>query len=247
MTVTVRPRTHLIKLIERREVADRTLAIWLQKPADFDFTAGQFAELSVPNPEVDAASEPEHLAFSMASSPEETELMFATRIRGGTFKQALRNMALGSEIQLEGPYGNFILHDDATRPAVFLAGGIGITPVRSILVHAAKAKLPNQLVLFYSNREPEEAAFLDELRDLQSLNPNYRFIPVMTQSEKSKSGWVGETGHIDKEMISKYLDAVVAPIYYVVGSPAFVQALREMLRSAGVKNDDIRSEDFVGY
>ena len=170
MTIITRPKTHLLKLTERREVAERTLAIWLQKPADFDFTAGQFAELSVPNPEVDAASQPERLAFSMASSPEETELMFATRIRGGAFKQALRNMALGSEIQLEGPYGNFILHDDATRPAVFLAGGIGITPVRSILVHAAKAKLPNQLVLFYSNRKPEDAAFLDELRDLQSLN-----------------------------------------------------------------------------
>lgn len=120
MTITVRPRTHLLKLIERREVADRTLAIWLQKPADFDFTAGQFAELSILNP--DSASEP------------------------------------------------FILHEDATRAAVFLAGGIGITPVRSILVHAAKAKLPNQLVLFYSNRKPEDAAFLDELRDLQSLN-----------------------------------------------------------------------------
>ena len=168
MTITVRPRTHLLKLIERREVADRTLAIWLQKPADFDFTAGQFAELSILNP--DSASEPAHLAFSMASSPEETELMFATRIRGGAFKQSLRNMALGSYIQLEGPYGNFILHEDATRAAVFLAGGIGITPVRSILVHAAKAKLPNQLVLFYSNRKPEDAAFLDELRDLQSLN-----------------------------------------------------------------------------
>jgi ferredoxin-NADP reductase len=243
----MQPKTHLTKLTERREVADRTLAISVQKPAGFNFTAGQFAELSVISPEDDAASEPEQLAFSIASSPEETELMFATRIRGGAFKQALLNKALGSEIRLEGPYGNFILHDDATRAAVFLAGGIGITPVRSILLHAAKANLPNQLVLFYSNRKPEDAAFLDELRELESLNHNYRFIPVMTQSQKSKLEWVGETGHIDYKMISKYLDAVVAPIYYVVGSPAFVQALREMLRSAGVKNDDIRSEDFVGY
>jgi len=245
MTVTVHPKTHLIKLTERREVADRTLAIWLQKPAHFDFTAGQFVELSLVDSEKDSASE--QLAFSIASSPEEDALMFATRLRGGAFKQALATMAIDSEIKMEGPYGNFILHDDAKRPAVFLTGGIGITPVRSILIHAAKAKLPNQLLLFYSNRRPEDAAFLDELSAAESMNPNYRFIPVMTQSEKSKRSWAGETGHIDYKMISRYLDGVVAPIYYVVGSPAFVQALRGMLVSVGVKNDDIRSEDFFGY
>ncbi len=246
MTVTVPPRTHLIKLTERREIADRTLAIWLKKPARFDFTAGQFVELSLlVNSEDNSTSE--QLAFSIASSPEEDALMFATRLRGGAFKQALATLAIGSEIEMEGPYGNFILHDDAKRPAVFLAGGIGITPVRSIVMHAAEAKLSNQLLLFYSNRRPEDAAFLDELNAAESMNPNYRFIPVMTQSEKSKRRWAGETGHIDYKMISRYLDGVVAPIYYVVGSPGFVQALRVMLGSAGVKNDDIRSEDFVGY
>ncbi len=244
MAVKVRPTTHVVKLKDRREIADRTLGVWLEKPADFHFVAGQFAEIALTQCE---DSQEEQLAFSMASAPEEDSLIFATRLRGGVLKKALASLPINGKVKVEGPFGNFVLHEDAARPAVFLACGIGITPVRSIVVHAARSRLKHRIVLFYSNRRPEDAAFLEELQELECENPHYRFVGVMTQMEKSSRTWTGETGHMDYKMISRYVDVKTTPLYYVVGSPAAVQGLRAMLNDAGVTNDNIRSEDFVGY
>ena len=79
------------------------------------------------------------------------------------FKRVLKTMPLGTEVRIVGPFGSLILHQNADRPAVFLAGGIGITPFRSMLLQATEQKLPYHLILFYSNRRPEDAAFLEEL------------------------------------------------------------------------------------
>ncbi len=88
-------------------------------------------------------------------------------------------------MKIEGPSGDLILQNDSTRAAVFLVGGIGITPFRSIVHWAAKEKLPNRIVLFYSNRRPEDAPFLAELQSLERDNPKYRLIGSMTEMEKS--------------------------------------------------------------
>jgi ferredoxin-NADP reductase len=95
------------------------------------------------------------------------------------------------------------------RTAVFLAGGIGITPFRSIVFRAAKEKLPHRIFLFYSNRRPEDAPFLDELQAVERENPNYKLIASMTEMSKSQRPWQGEAGLIDKEMLARHLkDAV---------------------------------------
>jgi ferredoxin-NADP reductase len=103
------------------------------------------------------------------------------------------------------------------------------------------------LYLFYSNRRPEDAAFLDTLQTLATTNPNFRLICTMTEMSKSKREWKGETGLIDKEMLSRHLAILQGPIYYIAGPPAMVAAMREMLVSAGVEEDDIRAEEFAGY
>jgi ferredoxin-NADP reductase len=246
MSTKTAPTIHSVKLEDRREIAERTIAVWLEKPADFVFSAGQFAEVFLTVSAGDSADE-QALAFSMASAPEDERLMFATRLRGGAFKQALATMPVGREIKIEGPYGKFVLHDDASKPAIFLAFGIGITPVRSILLNAARAQLQHKIFLFYSNRRPEDAGFLEELQALESANHNYRFIGTMTQMDKSQRPWLGETGHLDYAMISKHVKEPANAMFYVVGPPAAVKATRQMLGNAGIKKDDIRSEDFVGY
>ena len=124
-------------------------------------------------------------AFSIASSPHEETLMVATRIRDTAFKRVLSAMPLGSVVKIEGPSGDLTLHNNVKRTAVFLAGGIGITPFRSIVCRAAKEKLPHRIFLFYSNRRPEDAPFLDELQALQEENPNYTLIATMTEMPKS--------------------------------------------------------------
>jgi ferredoxin-NADP reductase len=168
-------------------------------------------------------------------------------MRDTAFKRVVARMPLGTEVRLGGPFGNLTLHTDATRPAAFLAGGIGITPFRSILVHAAKARLPHRVFLFYSNRRPEDAAFLDELQALQRENPNYTFIGTMTAMERSERPWLGETGHVDQAMLARVLSGVARPIFYIAGPPQMVSGLHAVVNGGGVSDSDIRTENFTGY
>jgi len=163
------------------------------------------------------------------------------------FKRVLKTMPLGTEVRIVGPFGSLILHQNADRPAVFLAGGIGITPFRSMLLQATEQKLPYHLILFYSNRRPEDAAFLEELEELEKENSNYRFIGTMTEMAGSNRVWRGETGYINQEMPAKYIGDLAAPIYYIAGPPALVAAMERTLSDAGVNSDDVRAEEFAGY
>jgi len=243
----------LTKLKSREEVAEQTMAFRFEKPAEWKFKAGQFIDISlIDPPETD--TEGNTRGLSIASAPHEDFLMVATRMRDTAFKRALRRLPLDTQVKVEGPFGNLTLHNNVARPAVLLAGGIGITPFRSIVSRAAQEKLQHRIFLFYSNRRPEDAAFLDELQALEQENPNYKCIPTMTGMEKSTRSWAGEVGHIGYELISKYLTALASsalyaagPIYYIAGPPGMVGELRTMLTNSGVDDDDIRSEEFTGY
>ena len=135
------------KLQDKKEIAEGTMAFYVDKPEGFEHRAGQFVDVTLLGmPEGDNVH-----AFSIASAPDEDKLMIATRIRSeSTFKQTLKNMAIGSEIEISEPIGDFVLHNDKNRIAVFLIGGIGITPVRSMIVDATHRQLPNKIFLFYS-------------------------------------------------------------------------------------------------
>ena len=139
------------------------------------------------------------------------------------------------------------LHNNAARAAVFVCGGIGITPVRSILFSAAQKKLPHRLFLFFSNHSRQDAPFYDELDCLQARNENYRFIPTMTDLTVSAGGWSGETGLITGEMLARHLQNVQQAIYYLTGPSSMVVDMRNMLHETGVDDDDIRVEEFTGY
>jgi ferredoxin-NADP reductase len=112
---------------------------------------------------------------------------------------------------------------------------------------AAKEKLPHRIFLFYSNRRPEDAPFLDELQALEKENPNYKLVASMTEMAKSHQSWHGEVGRIDKEMLARYLKDAVSPIYYIAGPPEMVKGLHTMVHEAGVDDDDVRAEEFAGY
>src|SRR5579864_4688194 len=187
--------TFLTKLRDRKEVAERTMAFCFDKPASFRFTPGQFLDITLLSPR-DTDSEGNARGFSIASAPYEDFIMVATRLRDTAFKRVLKNFPLDAEVRIEGPFGNLRLHNDKSRAAVVLTGGIGITPFRSILLNAAKEKLPHSIFLFYTNRRPEDAAFLNELQELEKKSPNYKLIACMTEMKKSQRSWPGERGLI---------------------------------------------------
>ena len=236
--------THKIKLLLREVVAEGTAAFYFEKPEGFQFTAGQFLRFSlIDPPETD--DEGNSRSFSIASAPHEANLMIATRMRDTAFKRVLKSMQFGSEIEVKGPYGRMTLHDNASQPAVFLTGGIGITPFRSIAVEAAAAGNQHRLHLFYSNRRPEDAAFLDELRSLADSNPNYTFVPTMTAA--ATMPWAGETGYINAEKLARFVGDLKGPIYYIAGPAGMLNAMRTTLADAGVDEAAIRAEEFAGY
>src|SRR5690348_8513529 len=113
-----------IAYLRRREwVADGTMAFWFERPSGFQFLAGQTVDLTLIDPP-ESDWEGDVRTFSIASGPDEPELVIATRMRGSAFKRLLARMPIGSPVQMEGATGAFTLHHDAARPAVFLAGGI---------------------------------------------------------------------------------------------------------------------------
>ena len=234
------------KLKCRQEIAAGTMAFHFEKPEGFAYKAGQFADYTLINPsETDA--EGNTRGFSLASAPYEDDLMAATRMRDTAFKRVLKTMEIGTELTLDAPYGSFTLHNNAQIPAVFLTGGIGVTPVRSIVLQATHDKLPHKIFLFDSNRRPEDAAFLVDLTEAQKNNPNFTFVGTMTEMEKSDRQWHEETGFITKAMLLKYISDLTLPIYYLAGPSAMVTAMRQTLNEAGVNDDNIRTEEFSGY
>ncbi len=230
-------KVYEVELTRKINIARDTTAFFFTKPLDFQFNPGQYLNLSLNNNK--------HF-FSIASAPYEAEIIIETRMRNTVFKNSLKTLPIGSGVEIKGPFGSFMLHNNSNVRAVFLAGGIGITPFRSISYQAAKDNLPHKIYLFYSNRSPKDAPDLEEFKDLEKKNSNFKFIPTMTKVNASEDG-EGERGYINKDMLTKYLSDLGKPIYYIAGPPNMVLGLRKMLNQAGVNDDIIRLENFTGY
>ncbi len=222
------------------------MAFEFQKPPEWTFIAGQFIDITLPNPS-ETDGEGNKRGFSVASAPYEETIMITTRMRDTAFKRVLKTEALESEAKIEGPFGDLTLHENAARPAVLFTGGIGITTFRSIVFQATHLKVPHRIVLFYSNRRPEDAAFLTELQALQQINPNYTLVATMTDMKDSKQSWDGETRQIDAGLLAKYADVTKNAVYYITGPPGMVKGLQAMLAATGVSRDDVRVEEYTGY
>jgi len=234
-----------VRLQQKEEVAEGTVAFHFQRPADLEFKAGQFIDVTLIDPQ-ETDAEGNTRSFSIASAPFETDLIIATRMRDTAFKRVLNSRALGTEVSIAGPFGSFTLRQNS-QPAIFLAGGIGITPFRSMLLQAFHDRIVRRFVLFYSNRRPEDATFLEELQQLHRNAGGFRLIATMTDMKKSRRPWEGESGRLNPAMLAKYVGELHGPVYYVAGPPGLVSAMQEVLNAAGIKTNDVVAEEFSGY
>lgn len=239
-----------VALKEKKQLAEGTIAFVFEKPNGFHFQAGQHIRLTLLNPP-ETDSEGNSRFFSLANSPHEQDLVIAMRMRETAFKRVLGRLPIGDKVRIEillkSPHRSFTLHDDPSQPAVFLIGGIGIVPAFSMIKDATERKLPHALLLFYANRRPEDAPFLDELEHLAQHNPSFTLMATMTEPEKSVKSWRGETGYIDHAMLERYVGDLQSPIYYLAGLPQMVSAMKTMLTDAGVREENIRAEEFTGF
>jgi len=234
-------RAHVKKT---REVAKGTLLVVFDVGREIEFRAGQdfWVELLDP-PYEDEKGSRRHI--SVVTSPTERGVLgLCTRIRDTAFKRSLAELEVGDEVEVEEPKGEFVLPPASDGPFVFVAGGIGITVFRSMLRYIADEGLPHEVTLFYSNRDHESAAFLDELTELEAAVPGFRLVATMT----GEPDWDGETRRIDADLLGDHLTAELgAYTYLIAGPPPMVEGVVEMLGAAGVPEERVRPDRFSGY
>lgn len=227
----------------KKQVARGTFEFLFMKPEVFEYHAGQNMDWTL----IDATeNDAEGLlrTFSLTSAPHESYLAFATRMRDSAFKRQMAKFQKGDTLRAVGPNGDMTLQLlEGATPAVFVAGGIGITPFISMIKDAVQRGVSNNIVLFYSNHTKDDAPFYDEVAQNMQQLANGTFVPVMTQDKL----FVGEKGYIDEAMIRRHVNDVTKPIYFVAGPPAMAEATKKLLFDMGVPRLHVVSEGFDGY
>jgi ferredoxin-NADP reductase len=233
------------RIKEKQDVAKGTLLVTFDLLGEeVDFTPGQYFHVALPDlGDDDDKGLRRHI--TVVTSPNEKGVLgFATRMRDSAFKRTLRELPVGSEVEVEPPKGKFGLPEDRSRPLVFVAGGIGITVFRSMLRYIHEEQLPYRVTLIYSNRDRESTAFLDELRELERALPDFRLVLTMTQDP----GWEAEMRKVDGDFLKDYLeDDLNEYTFLVAGPPAMAEGVQAALREAGVQDENVIVERYSGY
>lgn len=223
-----------LPIIERKIVAKDTIEVVFDISGQkCDFRPGQYLSIVIPkllypDPKGNRRD------FSIASSPNNKKtLSIAFRVSQSGFKQTLMGLPIGTKVSVDCCYGVLALPEDSSRPLIFIAGGIGITPFLSSIRYAAEEKLPHKIILIYGNRDVESAAYLKELEVLEKKNPNFKM-------EK-------QLGPITGEFIKKTIGAEVRPLWYIVGSSGMVRGVKIILSGMNIPGENIRFEEFPGY
>ncbi|MDP3794937.1 MAG: FAD-dependent oxidoreductase [bacterium] len=232
-----------IPMLERRVIAERTVLVTFAKPEGFSYRAGQYLSWTVPGEISDERGNVRPL--SLASSPTEDVLMIAVRQSASTFKTALERLNPGDTVRILGPLGGFGLEETAAEH-VMIAGGIGVTPFRSMIKNALDRSLAVRLLLLSANRTPEAIPFHAELGAWADGHDNFSVVQTIT--DPAPADWRGERSRMDASFIRRCVPDLAAPIFYVVGPPGMVDAAERLLREElGIPEERVRVERFTGY
>jgi ferredoxin-NADP reductase/nitrite reductase/ring-hydroxylating ferredoxin subunit len=222
----------------------------IEQKKELDYISGQYAFFDIGGVYNDPEGPLRH--FTIASSPTENFIMISTRIRDTPYKKRFSSLEEEkSKVKVRGPMGKFILHEDYSKPAVLLSGGIGVTPFRSMIKYATDKQLPIKIVMFDSNRDEANILYKNEFDECLKTNKNLKIIYTITgEGEPPLGHWEGEAGRIDKAMITKYVseDELNKSIFYICGPPAMLNALQNILNEKlNISKDRVKIEEFTGY
>ena len=226
----------------------------------FDYTAGQYAFFDIGGVYNDTRGPIRH--FTISSSPTEDFIMITTRIRDTPYKRRLASLEKDVKVKVRGPQGKFVLHEDYSKLAVFLSGGIGVTPFRSMIKYATDKQLPIKIVMFDSNRNQENTIFKKEFDEYANINRNLKIVYTITEEEDEerqrtqnisssvRQESTGERGRIDKDMLTRHLtdNEIKNSIFYTCGPPGMIKAMQKLLQEdLQIPKDSIKVEEFTGY
>jgi ferredoxin-NADP reductase len=228
--------SHVIELIRRTE---EILSLRFEKPSGFQYKAGQFMFVTYDSPHGDRRK---HITIS--SSPTESFLEISKRLTGSEYSKGLLEKEPGDWVRLEGPYGKFTA-ETSIKKIGMLCGGIGITPLRSMIRFYADKKADKDIRLIYSNTTKASIAFKEEFDALEKDDKfNFKVFHTLTQSDID---WTDETGRINEDMVKKLIPDYMEREFYTSGPPAMVDAMKDILEKINVKDENIKFEYFPGY
>ncbi len=235
-----------LKLIKKEEIAHNIWHFIFEPNKKLTYAPGQFLEYSVVHSSPDSRGTRRY--FTLASSPDEQYLSFATKITetSSSFKKALLLLAEGQPVSASGPEGDFILPLDEKRPLVFIAGGIGITPFRSMIKSLLDQEQSRNITLIYSVRSHEEIAF-KEIFDKAKNDGWLKVVYAVSDESVLPSLLQGKIGVVDEKMIKEVIEDLNQSLFYVSGPPPMVESMANMLTSLGVQKWNVKSDFFPGY
>jgi ferredoxin-NADP reductase/Na+-translocating ferredoxin:NAD+ oxidoreductase RnfD subunit len=235
-----------LALTESREIGRGIRSFTFARPRGFRHRLGQYMEWSLALPRGDSRGNRRY--FSLASSPTEESLMIAARFppRPSRYKEALVSLAPGELVTAGELAGDFVLPRNRSLPLAFLAGGIGVTPFRSMIKYLHDTGERRDIVLLYSNYTEDEIVFRDVF-DPAAQSVGLKTVYTLTDGERVRADWCGSRGFIDADMIRREVPGLAERRYFVSGSAGFVDTMKRVLREAGVPRRAIRSDYFPGY
>jgi ferredoxin-NADP reductase len=230
-------------LLERIPRSSDTTSYRFSRPAEYRFQAGQWYTVAIPSPEG-----PLDRHFSHADSPTEPFIELTTRLTGSDFKKVLDSLPLGSEVEIEGPYGHFLFGYETPKIA-FLTGGIGVTPVRSMLRYLADTggtgRIEGQeLVVFYGSMTEDGIVYKSEFDEFELKIVGLRVVHVITNPTES---WKGYGGFITADIIRAELADPGVWTYYISGPPPMITAMQKVMDQLEIPKAQTVVESFAGY
>jgi len=236
---------HRFTVVSNEGLTPSTTLITLQldeAQRPFVFVPGQYAAISFHKGLRLSAAR----CFSIVSSPTEPDKLQFSMRHGGRFTGALSRVASGAAIDVRGPFGGFVFDQVRDTRAIFMAGGIGITPFMSMLRYLTQIGATNEITLLYSCRNQDDIPFLDELRRLRGANPHLKIIYVIGEGEITKlAGEFAVVGRITPELLDKVTASAYSSVgFYICGPPPFMKGMVATLKRKNVAADHIVTEAF---
>jgi ferredoxin-NADP reductase len=236
---------HVLKLKRIEEVGDGMRDFVFRKPV-LKFKPGQYLEWTLGHNRVDSRGNRRY--FTIASSPTEPDLRLGVKFyeKPSSFKKKMLEMSRGNEIMAGQLAGDFTLPRDKKKKLVFIAGGIGITPFRSMVKYLSDRGEKRPIVLLYSNRTNSEIAYRDVF-DEAARTIGLKTIYAITGAEEMPPEEDGHKGHIDGALIRSAVPDYRDRIFYISGTHAMVSSVETMLHQMGIPRKQIKTDFFPGF
>ena len=238
-------RRFILELRRKTRISPDTVDFAFAAPAGLSFTPGQYMEWTLGFPHADRRGN--RRFFTLASSPTERNLHLGVKFypESSSFKQTMLAMNRRETIVAGQIAGDFTLPGNPRTKLVFIAGGIGITPFRSMLKHLIDTGERRDIIVFFANRSVDDIVYQDVLDDA------YRQLGIptvytLTDTSSVPRNWRGYAGRIDTEMIAREVPDFHQRTFYLSGPPEMVRSYEQMLRSIGVPGRRIRKDFFAG-